>query len=141
MKSLKLKVWDGKTMYYPQADENATNHYLQFGEGGFWLFDGDGNMITNTKDGGMVLLSTGLHDLNKKEIYVGDIITYKKPRKTILDCVVELDYGRFSLVWGDMADLSYPLVHSCEFDGDLMYRNDIEIIGNIYENPELNPNQ
>ena len=66
-------------------------------------------------------LFTGLHDKNGKEIYEGDIVNW-------VDSNFQVDYG------------------SCCFNiynknGDFIGRLDeycpIEVIGNIYENPEL----
>ena len=70
---------------------------------------------------------TGLHDKNGKEIYEGDAIKDEE------DC-------KFSVVWG---------YHNCgfylesaednEYNVEMVYvlNNKVEIIGNIYENPEL----
>ena len=68
---------------------------------------------------------TGLHDKNGKEIYEGDFITYSgitsNGQKIIRVVNYNYDYARFQ---GGM----YPLSET---------KNLIEVIGNIYENPEL----
>lgn len=67
----------------------------------------------------------GLHDKNGKEIYEGDFITYSgitsNGQKIIRVVNYNSDYARFQ---GGM----YPLSET---------KNLIEVIGNIYENPEL----
>lgn len=65
---------------------------------------------------------TGLHDKNGKEIYEGDIIGGLKGYKgKDLTLVVEFEYGAY-YVGGD----------------ELYSHNEVcEVIGNIYENPEL----
>ena len=66
---------------------------------------------------------TGLFDKNGKEIYEGDIYRYDNP-----DSINEVSY----CVGGGFAgfDLT-PAIHS---ENRLL---DVEIIGNIYDNPEL----
>jgi uncharacterized phage protein (TIGR01671 family) len=79
---------------------------------------------------------TGLHDKNGKEIYEGDIV-----RTPVAKSVIEFDGGMFGLnhdygtdrktmlgSWGNETNL-----RGME-DG---YNRDIEVIGNIYEHPEL----
>lgn len=70
-------------------------------------------ITTNT-----VMQYTGLKDKNGKEIYEGDIMEYDHHGDHNLS-VVEFDYGSFE--W-------YPYY---------MDSTDFELIGNIYENPEL----
>lgn len=76
---------------------------------------------------------TGLKDRNGKEIYEGDIIQYR-------------DYsGPVPITPGSKFPTTKSIVNSPEnmFEGILLKGNgygepkDIEVIGNIYENPEL----
>ena len=61
---------------------------------------------------------TGLLDKNGKEIYEGDVIEYMRSGKK----------ARRAVEWIDMHS-GYPMLTTNPLD--------IEIIGNIYENPEL----
>ena len=70
---------------------------------------------------------TGLKDMNGKEIYEGDIIQYVFEGKVKKSCVSFTD-GRQLL----------PFYDSYAGDGLVYdYMKEIEVIGNIYENPKL----
>ena len=71
----------------------------------------------------VIMQSTGLKDLNGVEIFEGEILFDKHHNPQI--GVVVFYEGAFQLLANNMY---YPLI---QFDGD------VEIIGNIYENPEL----
>jgi uncharacterized phage protein (TIGR01671 family) len=75
---------------------------------------------------------TGLHDRNGREIYEGDVLRIKGRyfRKTIQEnMVVEYDESR---AWFGVLDALHT-VSLNNFDCE----NDIEVIGNIFQNKEL----
>ncbi|PWX24643.1 YopX family protein [Clostridium perfringens] len=83
-------------------------------------------------DFGELMQYTGLKDENEKEIYEGDILSIKiySRDKVIVEgkTVVEFKDGCFGVIWGhDKAFLSLNSFFKAKF----------EVIGNIYENPEL----
>ena len=76
-----------------------------------------------------LMQSTGLKDKNGTEIFEGDIIkligTYKDSKGKEL--------GRYMVEWNNYYTGFYPLIDDPLEGGGTEY----EVIGNIYENPEL----
>lgn len=64
---------------------------------------------------------TGLQDKNGKKIFEGDIVHAITPN-TSKNCLVKYEYGQFCI------GLCMPLAY---------VRNSSEVIGNIFDNPEL----
>lgn len=76
---------------------------------------------------------TGLKDKNGKEIYEGDIVLRDREENRAKDLAyVDFKFGAFRLrrVYG--SGMTYTF-------GSTRFTDKIEIIGNIYENPELLP--
>jgi uncharacterized phage protein (TIGR01671 family) len=71
---------------------------------------------------------TGLLDKNGKEIYEGDICKMKYPWDWIGEIIFE--YGSFSLNSNKETLLVYSYQWHCD-------DKEIEVIGNIHQNPEL----
>lgn len=80
-----------------------------------------------------LMQSTGLKDKDDKEIYEGDVVKYKGGWKTFTEEVAyNENFGGFGVVDAD-ADIIFTFWELAE-DIDL---SSLEIIGNVYENPEL----
>ena len=80
---------------------------------------------------------TGLHDKTGKEIYEGDILAYKwedRDGDEIVNHVIKWDNGRF-LMCPIKSVVRTWNIHLHPYD------EESEVIGNIYENPELINNQ
>ena len=150
MRKIKFKAWDHNikkfiTDYirispahyegekYPNKIGGGVNHniiYVPMFEGG------DINDAGAWQGDCELLLSTGLHDKNGKEIYEGDIL-----RTTMV-------FAWNSLLDGDIVETEVittvveyqpPGFAQRRVDGGQLYTfdmEDFEVIGNIYENPE-----
>ena len=123
MRQIKFRVWDKeeKIMFPPATLEEIVDNIdmgLPVNITG-WGCDG-GNM--GDQDRFVWLQYIGLKDKNGKEIYEGDVIETGGVRGGIVGKVVYIEEG-FSI--------------KCELGYEDFYWDTLEVIGNIYENPEL----
>ena len=98
-------------------------------DGNIWVIDEDdvaGSWIVNNDLN--LMQSTGLHDKNGKEVFVGDII--KCTRGCPHEVYLEKQYGGKYI--GGM-----PAVYLKGLTSGYAWTGAEEILGNIYENPEL----
>ena len=98
-------------------------------QGSFGVHCGFGN-VNGSEDTGWVLMQyTGLKDKNGREIYERDILSFGKRSHTKLPCLYKVYWNDDNASF-DIWDLRHNTwggqVASCG-----------EVIGNIYENPEL----
>lgn len=94
---------------------------------GVRLYDDFGEYWRNFRDVEL-MQSTGLKDKNGKEVFVGDII--KCTRGCLHEVYIEKEYGGTYI--GGM-----PAVYLKDLREGYAWTEHEEIIGNIYENPEL----
>lgn len=125
MREIKFRVWDikGKKMFYNVQD----TWHAEYGE---ICFDchGFNDVLKRVKEGIAILMQyTGLKDMSGIEIYEGDILKHYHRVK---------DWIQEPIRWFDDLD-SYHGTGICGYDIDQECASDAEIIGNIYENPEL----
>jgi len=120
MKS-KFRVWDKLDKEIYEAEEI---HWFR----GELDFIGDGITFKRDADEVELMQSTGLHDKNGKEVFVGDII--KCTRGCPHEVYIEKEYGGTYI--GGM-----PAVYLKDLREGYAWTEHEEIIGNIYENPEL----
>jgi uncharacterized phage protein (TIGR01671 family) len=117
-REIKFRAWDKATnkMHYqvnkPRTDENRANELkIQFGCTNY-------SARTEKKyiGGDCLMQFTGLLDKNGKEIFEGDILSHRYYSKPVI-----CEFVDGSLIFGDISK----------------YDKSLEVIGNIYENPEL----
>ena len=147
MRQIKFRVWnkEKKYMVYPFAPNKTTSHgydSISFRSWKYWTITWYG-MPSHSEDytsisvnwkNGILMLFTGLKDKNGKEIYEGDILSLDKIKVGF----VEFSNGEFQLLIIDALSLTEEMLQRLGKDYEEMKKwYDMEVIGNIYENPEL----
>lgn len=137
-REIKFRAWDGNQMYEPftlQMGLSMTETALRLKPPG-WLFS-----EKNT-----YMQFTGLLDKNGKEIYEGDIVQIKTQSGRVENFTVEYGIHRRDMKSGWTVDIpGFSFVNSEKFPTFPIVKNYlnghdleiIEVIGNIYENPNL----
>lgn len=117
----RFRAWDktNKKMYL--VDE------INFNRGEFESI-GDGITFLREADEVELMQSTGLFDKNGKDVYIGDII--KCTRGCPHEVYLEKEYGGTYV--GGM-----PAVYLKGLLSGYAWTGDEEIVGNVYQNPEL----
>ncbi len=124
-REIKFRVW-------ANADEGLKMIYLDTADFDNGLWFSSPEHIDDYED--CIMQYTGLKDKNSKDIYEGDVLSAVSPKIGPMDVRFEngcfVAYNRFGR-WG-------PL--SRAFDYDIKEFYSAEVIGNIYQHPELLPN-
>jgi uncharacterized phage protein (TIGR01671 family) len=125
MRTIKFRAWDGKNKYI-----------LDCSYGNWISFDGvlyeEANLKYNTpnteieKSKDLTLMQfTGLQDKNGKEIYEGDILKgNSKTRKSVVTFAEGIFWANYGNGQLELSILLDP-------------EKEVQVIGNIYQNPEL----
>ena len=121
MTTLKFRAWD--------EDSQKMNGNVEI------YINKDKTIEVRSKDDKTIVMqSTGLKDKNDKEIYEGDVVKFPEFNGDIYITPVVWDKSCacFGLSFSGKYPISFDYLE--EFYTEL---KDIEVIGNIYENPEL----
>lgn len=108
-REIKFRAWNTESKYMYSPDDNNSEMFMYLD--GLVCYDG------SPTDKHILMQYTGLKDKNGKEIYEGDIVKY----------IDVYDHKKIAEVIWDKDELQFYVPRNgwCE------------IIGNIYENPEL----
>lgn len=131
MREIKFRAWDTKNKEMVN-DIWIAPHYG-------WLVMTDNDAMAERerpeRNQWELMQFTGLYDKNGKEIYEGDILKCERDYwETPRNLVVEWNEDCWSLLKTDDPVDSEVLNHNSSFNVPEYQR---EVIGNIYENPEL----
>lgn len=126
MKQIKFRAWD-------KIRKRMVNSGLSFDYENYYSGNININNAYDERERQIedleLMQFTGLKDKNEKEIYEGDIV------KTIFGCFYEVDWSEtfasFQLI-KIVADTYWKFRDNSDLEPKTM-----EVIGNIYENPEL----
>lgn len=124
-REIKFKIWFNGKMCVP-GDSTIKEIYF---DGGPW----------NEKTDGTLLQYTGLKDKTGKEIYDGDVV--KVDRCRVVDGeLVETGIETGNVFWADyfyQYRVSFDHIRYDDYEALMDNDDRYEVIGNIYENPEL----
>ena len=129
-RELKFRVWNGFEMEYNVTVGKFGNFYVNPENGdGLNLKDTASLTTCTTKylDDTPTMQYTGIKDINNNDIYEGDIVSFKFWR----DALQRMENRKMKVEY--LNGFFYPLV---SFGGGPSNK-DYEIVGNVFENPEL----
>ena len=156
MREIKFRVWDKKRkimVIYDSPNKPLHHNFMMiFNYYGVGVEECKGRTPIEFEDHSELMQYTGLKGKNKKEIYEGDIISFTfitgsefgRAGYVIYEekCIIEFDKAKFLLKRiSKEGDEELDDIKHYEWTLDCVFRNgerdSIEVIGNIYENPEL----
>lgn len=120
MREIKFRAWEPRF-------KNMWSHDEIYIYKGRPRFNSDYDHVGLAEDG-ILMQYTGLHDKNGREIFEGDIV------KTANGRVLEVSYN---IPWTSFILTNKYRQCDCERLGSYCTELLFEVIGNIYENPEL----
>lgn len=128
-REIKFRAWDGEKYWYNIAPSPLPSPTLDICKKITDYEPEYYNMVDIIESVEAIEQYTGLKDKNGKEIYEGDIIYDIYTGDEVF--IVGWDKDKAGFMLADTAD--YPMAYFDEYELD----KDLEIIGNVHENPEL----
>jgi len=121
MRPIKFRAWNKESYYMYDPDDNNMEMFMYLD--GVIYYDGQDT------DDYILMQYTGLKDKNGKEIYEGDILN-------IPSTGYDVKEYNHRVIWNEDT-LTYEGITKSGRVYELWYDEELEIIGNIHENPEL----
>ena len=146
MREIKFRTWDydTNTMVYPDSELETI---FCFDKVGLSVYHSNGKELGSFE----VNQYTGLKDKNGKEVYEGDIIQFVWSEDSCwgeagtYKGYIKFEKGAFEVVYIDREDKityadedGFHEKNKSDYVGSLFsWSDEVEVIGNIYDNPEL----
>jgi len=131
MRELKFKIWTGSNMIRPQTIKYFHESILS-------------GITVGQLDSWIYLQFTGKSDKDGKEIYKGDIISIDRYGEKLIGEVKQLDGGQYYIDHNKVSLKYQHQIHCevCDTESPIFFLQyfdayELEVIGNIYQNPEL----
>jgi len=124
MKGSKFRAWNvrEKRMYYATPYRG----YIKSNDSWWEIYNGDDVVVASSAHDDKLMQYTELKDINEAEVYEGDIVKHNGNMKSLIKFIEE--EAGFKLI-----NKTLGMMHiSKEY-----FERYEEIVGNIYENPEL----
>jgi len=132
MRDIKFRMWnscgESSRMFYSDSNRNPMACLIQqmdhnIGSKYGWNHESDGSAF---------MQFTGLKDRHGKDIYDGDIITNHDFESNLL-----IGFSSDKCAFVGSKTTSFNIEDIYNFFDDIVFEDKWEVIGNIYENPEL----
>ncbi len=138
-REIKFRAWDkkNKRMSEPFTFKDIVEPLGMMGKYVCDIVGKDNKRIYFNLEDCLFIQFTGLKDKNGKEIYEGDIVILDYQKKGVWKSTqgeITFEAGAFILGSNDLEDSYIPLLNESNSD---MFCENIKVIGNKFENPEL----